>query len=236
LITGDSVFDLKDFSDTELLDVSVLAGQFPWDIWLQLPSASQSKAAPPCLLMAVHPLDRVMSLFYRSCFHDPLCPHHHTAFNDLTAQALASFISVSGRADTNRVNETSGEDAMCRAFASRRGVSTRHEDLDFAFSHTDLEQATILENVGTCVVGLQSDWVNTKKVIAHWFPWMEVETALLRRPELAEAMDASMADLTIRPELRQIVEEMNRCDLKLFEQVRSLFEKQLLVISTKAYL
>jgi hypothetical protein len=217
------VFDLQDLSDEKLVDVSVLAGSFPWGIWSELPSARQSKSIPSCFVMGVHPVDRAVSHYYRSCYHEPTCPHYQTPFNDLSSQDLVSSLLLASLGSIG--------DAMCRALANRM-VRRSVDGLELPSGLTELEEDMALENLETCVVGLQDDWRNTKKMIAHWFPWIEVETMQMR--PMDEAWN--MSQVTLRPELRQSIEELNVCDTKLYRKMRDLFAKQLSVVGTEAYL
>ena len=76
--------------------------------------------------------------------------------------------------------------------------------------------------------------MNTRKIIDHWFPWIEVTK---RQQEFqTKAQQVFESGETIRPVLRQMIEELKICGLKLYEKMKNLFEKQLLVIETDAYL
>lgn len=221
------LFNLKDLSDDKLVNVSVLVGLFPWDVWSKISSVSRSGSIPSCFVMGVHPVERTVSHYYLGCYHEPNCSHYQTHFNDLTSEDLASLLK--------RESIGAIQDEMCRALV--------HQTIDSGHSVDDLEppktkdwkEDVALKNLETCVVGLEDDWKNTKRMIAHWFPWIEIETILPRQREKTEEERSLLRD-TIHPELRQIVEEFNKCDTKLSRKMKYLFGKQLSVIETEAYL
>lgn len=233
------VFDLLNFSEQDLLNVSVIAGHFSWNIWTQLPSVNPSNLVPPCLVMGIHPADRVVSDYYQSCYQDPTCSQYNLPFNNLTAFELTSFITSYRQAvldiDGEFVIDEGYQDVSCRALVDRTVTDSQsiHDTL-MPFNFSTWEQEIALKNIESCVVGLHGDWVNTKKIIDHWFPWIEVTK---RQQQFQTKVQPNFeSGETIRPALRQIIEEMNICDLKLYEKMKNLFAKQLLVTESDAYL
>jgi hypothetical protein len=231
-------FDLNGFDGEYLKNVSVLAGHFSWGVWSQLPSALKA-SVPPCLVMGRHPVDRVLSYYYQRCFNESDCPFAQIPFNNLSASDLNMFLITFRQGLLNQGHEyvmvdEGVHDAACRALANRKWTTdqsiyeaTLPEDL------TEWEEEFALTNIESCVVGLQDDWTNTKRILNHWFPWVLTKfdkESLLKGTQRKESM------LTLRSDLRIIIERQNRCDLKLFEKMKILFEKQLSVIETDAYL
>jgi hypothetical protein len=247
------IFDLHGFDRDYLKDVSVLAGHFSWDIWSQLPSVYQPPAAaspaaatsplpPPCFVMGRHPVDRVVSYFYQRCYREPECIHANLPFNNLTTADLSFFIStfrqvLLSEKGEYRVVDEGVQDAGCRAMANKKATTGRsiHETSpSLPTELTEREEEFALKNVESCVVGMQEDWINTKKMIDHWFPW--IKTGYPKEKKLFQGTERKESIETIRPDLRAVVEKMNRCDMRLHEKMKSLFEKQLSVIETDAYL
>jgi hypothetical protein len=226
---GHDVFDLRHFHEEKLVNVSVLADYFSWDVWTQLPSILDRNVIPPCLVMGSDPVDRVVSYYYQRCYHVPTCPHYNLPFNNLTVSELTSFL-VNYRHDVPNADGDLGivDDATCRALANRKMTT------DQSINLTEWEQGLALKNVESCVVGLQDDWDNTKRMIDHWFPWIEA-TKRQEKWQTKKQQQTESVEI-ICPLLRQIVEGMNPCDSKLYEKMKSLFKKQLLVLETDAYL
>jgi hypothetical protein len=233
------LFDLSTFDEDRLRNVSVLAGHFSWGIWSSLPSVDQSITAPPCFVMGRHPVDRVASYYYERCYREAQCPFYLTPFNDLTPENLTFFISFFRQGiqldsgDLVFVDE-GAQEACCRAMANRKVTSGRplHDD-DIPSALTLLEEEAAIANVGRCVVGLQEEWTDTKRVFEHWFPWVDINADQNEKVNRGrERESVSM----IRTDLREVIERMNSCDMRLYEKMRSLFDKQLSVIESIAYL
>lgn len=72
----------------------------------------------------------------------------------------------------------------------------------------------------------QEDWENTKRVIWHWFPWLEF--ADTSRHNVGNVTAERSGNL--RPELRQVLLDYNQCDSALYEHARVLFRRQLAVL------
>jgi hypothetical protein len=106
-----------------MANISVVAGHFYWDAWLQLPSfieadpslSAQGTASltetsdhahnevhttglspPPCLVMGRHPVDRAISYYYQRCYQSSDCVGFNRRINDLTVDEL-HFIALSER-------------------------------------------------------------------------------------------------------------------------------------------
>jgi hypothetical protein len=232
------VFDLSSFDEKKLKNVSIVAGHFSWDVWTHLPSM-RSKT-PSCLVMGRDPVDRVVSYYYQRCYHDPTCPQHKVPFNNLTTLQLTSFIRNYRQALPNADGELvivdeGTSDASCRALSNRKvttGQSIRHNAIPPSLETWEEELA--LKNLETCVVGVQEEWTNTKKMINHWFPWI-VATKKQEKWQTEVEINRESIEM-IDPSLRQIVEELNQCDIKLYQKMKSQFKKQLSVMETDAYL
>jgi hypothetical protein len=237
------IFDLRDFDETYLKDVSVLAGHFSWDIWSQLPSVNQSNSSnatiPPCFVMGRHPVDRVLSYYYQRCYLEPNCHYSQIPFNNLTSTDLIWFLTTFRQALLNHRHEfvivdEGVQDAGCRALANQKKTTGRSIYNDsFPGNLTKWEEKVALKNIESCVVGLQDDWTNTKKMMNHWFPWIKTE---LKEENLFKGTEKKESMQKIRPDLREIIEEINGCDMKLYEKMKILFAKQLSVIESDAYL
>lgn len=244
------LFNLNSFNKDELRNISVLAGHFPWGIWSQLPSVREvnnnqkreiedNKEIPSCFVMGRHPLDRIISYYYQRYY-----PISKISFNNLTSSELISLIQYFRQALTQDNGESVVVDegirnACCRALANRKTTSGQSiANVTIPPDLTKWEEEYALENVNKCVVGLQEDWINTKRIMNYWFPWMNIninekeeeKKKRMKSNEKRESMEI------IRSDLREIVEEMNGCDMKLYEKMKILFKKQLSVIESKSYL
>jgi hypothetical protein len=231
-------FDLSGFDENSLRNVSVLAGHFSWGVWSQLPSALKD-SVPPCLVMGRHPVDRVLSYYYQRCYIVSDCPFTQISFNNLSTSDLTSFMRMFRQRLLNHRSEyvmvdEGVQDAACRALADRKRTSGRlSQDALIPEDLTEWDREFALANIESCVVGLQEDWANTKKILNHWFPWMTTE---YYEENLFPGIDRKESMHTIRPDLREIIERENMCDLRLFAIMKILFAKQMTVIKTDAYL
>lgn len=251
------MFDLRGFGDHELMNVSVLAGHFSWGVWSELPSlrhsssSSLSSVTPPCFVMGRHPVDRVVSYYYQRCHRESECRHYGVRFNNLTHDELITFISTFRqgllRKSTGEIVivDEGVEDACCRSLSNRKWTSGRLlSDVSLPDLLMRQEEEFALRNVGECVVGLQEDWENTKRVLRHWFPWMDVVVSRTGVSGVVEDEGEKRMKVTddresldmIREDLRSVVEEMNGCDMRLYEKMKTQFADQLLVIESQAYL
>ena len=129
------------------------------------------------------------------------------------------------------------QDAACRTLANRKQTTGRsiYDISSVSDTLAEWEEELALKNIESCVVGLQENWIHTKRAINHWFPWIKTELRS-QQEYLMKVIDQKESIDMIRPDLLKVIEETNRCDMKLYEKMKSLFVKQLSVIENDAYL
>jgi hypothetical protein len=232
------LFSLENIASSDLVNVSVLAGHFSWEVWSSLPS--RSKRIPSCFVMGRHPVDRVISYYYQRCYNEPNCQHYNVRLNDLSRHKLISFLESFRSAlvvedGTIRIVDEGVEEAACRAISNRK-VTTgqRPEFVRLPPVLTTEEHEIALNNINHCIVGMQYDWEGTKEVLTHWFPWMNFQQEKSdKRMRLVKEKESIS---TIRSDHREIIELMNPCDMKLHNRMLEIFESELEVVRDDSYL
>ena len=190
--------------------------------------------------MGRHPVDRVVSYYYQRCYSETLCPFYKTKFNDLTSDELRHLVVHFRQALLLEDNETIGvvdegmEDAACRTMVGKRETTGRiMGDVTLPTPLTALDTEVALANCKTCVVGLLEDWSNTVRVMKFWFPWMDLTeyNMALNRFKRNDEDQAS----NIREDLRNVILDLNQCDMKLYIRMTEIFEKELSIINDVSY-
>jgi hypothetical protein len=107
-----------------------------------------------------------------------------------------------------------------------------------------------ISNANNCVIGLLEEWELSKEMMKYWFPWMKIlktpppstksvsdnstsssftggeEEGIIANPHLMKSYDGKETVLTIDPQIRQLIEELIPCDMKLYRNMLLRFEKQ----------
>jgi len=94
-----------------------------------------------------------------------------------------------------------------------------------------------LQNLRTCVVGLQSRWNATLQVLDFWFPWIDYTSQpFLKRMAIFKTGVGGMETRhTLLPELAQIILDLNPCDAMLYAEAERLFERQMRVLGERHF-
>jgi hypothetical protein len=243
-------------SNYTMNNISIIAGHFSWGIWNELPLFKEDYRnedaleptlvpslanPPPCFLIGRHPVDRAISYYYQRCYiHRQCAEGYQRLLNSFDPSRIKSFVI------TNRLGGTHTEDpdapvfildegfceAGCRSvgdFKETTGRVVGVDDLSIPKPLSPAETRIALANAGKCVVGLQDRWEETLEVLKFWFPWIDLDLGDRQRrkmhyTEYRETMD------TLRADIRQVIEQENRCDMLLYKQQTEQFENQLEVI------
>lgn len=232
-------------------DISIVAGHFSWNVWQQLPeyvsatrnlehTTNASIPTPPCFIMGRHPVDRAISYYYQRCFQISDCIGYNRKMNELTSHEMAHIVLYERQGRLREDNVTviildeGMSDSACRAVADVKGttgfVVNLSQSMTIPDSLTHDEMSRALRHVSKCVVGLQDRWDDTKRVLGHWFPWIDFSQQPANRRLMQLLKDKEDRD-TLRPELRAIIEAENACDLELHNKMTEIFETQLKVLN-----
>lgn len=205
-----------------------------------LPSA-WSLAPPPCFIMYRHPVSRVISYYYRRVYSD-IVPSFHRTLNEWSPHDLRHLLT-SIRHPTTLLNgrvvisDEGMSDAACRAVSGKRvmtGKAYRPDEgmpLPPPLDQSDTDEA--LENCRKCIVGIQEDMNSTLAVLRHWFPWMR-EALEDIPPVVNQGHHGDIAENMehLRPEIRAVIEEMNTCDMELYNVALEQFARQMIVMNS----
>lgn len=241
-------------SNYTMSNISLIAGHFSWGIWDQFPSyathttgQTADKTPPACFVMGRHPVERAISYYYQRCFQISDCRlGYGVRLNDLPAENVRDFI-ISDRQGESRNPDDASEpifvldegmsDAGCRAlgnFKQTTGKIVGRDDISIPPSLTAEQMDIALGNVQHCVVGLQERWKDTKEVLKHWFPWIDMTLGDDERRKMHLFSNKETIE-TLRLDIRAAIEEENRCDLRLHQLMASKFEKQMQVVRADVF-
>lgn len=88
-----------------------------------------------------------------------------------------------------------------------------------------------------CVVAITEQWTTTSQLIVnHWYPWLNFEDYTIARTTLLMGEgDEKTNAAFLRDELKEVIVRMNECDMKLYEKMLEMNEKQLEVAGSKYF-
>lgn len=200
--------------------------------------STSTGCAPSCMVMGRHPVDRAISYYYQRCYGSEGCAGYRRRINDLSPEEL-EWITVHQREGREGVDaagqpvlvvgDEGMSDATCRSLAGAKATTgSMLQDgvpipIPPPLGETELQ--TALRNVRTCVVGLLERWSESQLVFNAWFPWIDFSKDRERRKMFIYSNKETRADL--RPELREVLERQNRCDMVVYAEMERLFEVQL---------
>lgn len=99
---------------------------------------------------------------------------------------------------------------------------------------TEEQIQAALSNVQHAVVGILERWSDSIRVMNHWFPWIDFSSDPNKRRMFLFSGKETWRDL--RPDLLQVLLELNQCDMRLYERMLEKFEDQLDVLNAPYYL
>eukprot|EP01041_Mallomonas_annulata_P002467 gene2467-4787_t len=229
-------------SSKDLHNVSVVAGHFFWDVWKDLPNF-HGDDVPACFVMLRHPVVRAISYYYQRCYDSDTCITYGKMLNEISPQELEMFVVASRNANymadnvTMMVTDEGLEDAACRVMSNERqtsGIIIKPPPFQLPIPPPLPSYAipVALNNIEKCVVGLLEKWELTKRMLKFWYPWMDLhrdrkKMSLYKGKETLESL---------RPDLKEVIERYNRCDMQLYEKALEIFLKQKEIIENNAYI
>jgi hypothetical protein len=113
-----------------------------------------------------------------------------------------------------------------------------------------------IANMNQCVIGMLEEWEVSQKMIKYWFPWMKIlglpstttttssaplspqesraEEGAATSPHLMKLYTDKETAATIEPQVRDLIEELIPCDMKLYRNMQLRFEKQKKFLAIKS--
>lgn len=234
---------------------AVLAGHFSWGCWLDATDShtalgdddivysAPAAPTPACFFMGRHPVDRVVSYYYQRCYRYPSCNWFNRTINNLTMTELHDVLTylreAKYTADGELIYLDDGmKEAGCRTLlGARRTTGRLVTDIptlqwDGGEALSEGSAATAAANMQRCVVGVLNRWDETVTVLEHWFPWMNLQSnpnPNRRRYFLAEHVEVRREPL--QPATRRLIEDSNRCDMEVHQELVKRFDTQLKFLS-----
>jgi hypothetical protein len=211
---------------------------------------SRKEYTPPCLTIGRHPVDRAISYYYQRSFKT----FNERNFNDLSVSEVIYFaLTVVSAADTSVLIDDGPSNMMARAYSGIRNLpGTTHDwvnDSQMLVPYVNIisaeECGLAFKRLDHCIIGILEDMENTRRVLKHWFPWMLTFTSrqkYMSRDLFMKGVDTDKNKIdvketrhTIRPELREVLETANYCDMILYDRMKEIFEKQLQVLNASGF-
>ena len=255
-----NIHDLFHYGQQDLLqEVAVVAGHFFWGVWRQLPhwaiasitspSSPDNEAVPHLLVMGRHPVDRAISYYYQRCYQVEHCRGYKRMINNLLPEELleiglnerhGQYSPLDPRNETIVLLDEGMSDAACRVLSGRRATSGHTQSLmgegGTRFNTTLPTPGTLppealveaTKHLNQCVVGLQERWADTLAVMRRWFPWLS--GSLDHNKRKMHLFSGKEDRHALLPELRSVLEGINRCDMALYEAMERRFEQQMQVL------
>jgi len=233
-------------SKVNLNNISVVAGHFSWGVWDALPSFNSSGDAgdvsPPCLVMGRHPVDRAISFYYQRCYGSPSCVGYKRRINDLSPEELKNVALVEREGKYKEDNVTmiildeGMSDATCRALLNQKATAGKIVGKDEIVVPPMLSEDAsdfAKTRLRKCVVGLVERMDETRRVVAEWFPW--IRNIFEEKQKLMQIYSNKETALELRKDLRDVLLEVNPCDMQLYEEMVRLFMTELEVLDIKTF-
>jgi hypothetical protein len=86
-----------------------------------------------------------------------------------------------------------------------------------------------------CIVVTTDQWTRTARpIITHWFPWIDFQDYTIVRTTLLVGDEREKAKY-LPPHLINVLLEVNQCDTQLYQKIQVLQEKQLQLLSSRAF-
>ena len=190
--------------------------------------------------MARHPVDRAISYYYQRCYNSTGSPFFNITLNSLLLEDFKSFVLGTRHGyfmNGSLVIVDDGiQDASCRAIINQKVTTGLHHiNFDFPSILTLSQHHLALNNIEKCIVGLQEQWNETIEVLNYWFPWLNRDSKQSKIKEMSFNGKKETID-TLRDDFRYFLEEQNLCDIKLYNQMKILFQQQMNVIKDQTFL
>jgi len=215
--------------------LAVLAGHFQWGVWgepLFTAPAGLGRAAPVprVFVMLREPVERTISFYY-----ERVAPYTKRSLNDLAADDLDDLLAHFRGSAFSRWRDEGLADTACKMLLGlnvhkgRRPEEVPPGTAEAAAAAVDPEAA--VARLSLSVVGLLHRWEETKRVLAWWFPWVDLSTDDVRGN--TGRKDGSVeTPAALLPSHRTRIEEANRCDLALYAAAVHQFDRQLAIVAS----
>ncbi|GMI10521.1 hypothetical protein TrRE_jg12467 [Triparma retinervis] len=229
-------------------DLKVMGGHFQWGAW-------GDDAEPDCLVMMRHPVDRAVSLYYERVFsrEDELGGRY---LNDLTREEWRWILEEWRGSAWEMWRDEGFGDTVCKMLLGEshfRGKKPSEVDWGRvegmkreAQLRGGLDGKEAVRRMGRCVVGMQGEWEDTKRVIWRWFPWLksqQFQDDVVRANSGLGSMEGSRVERrksegdggdkgnrkysVLREDLQEELLKVNRCDMEVWEFSKRRFKEQL---------
>jgi hypothetical protein len=241
----------KYYLQRDLSNMSLIAGHFPWGVLESLPSCTGGGCDMTCFIMFRDPVERVISQYYERIYNEEAQQFYKTALNNLTVVELSDLMKSyrwgRWREDGSAMIVDEGmSNVYCRSLLNRKSTSGKpiyfdERDSDHEISdpiHEENDLNVVVQRMQQCVVGMQSKWEDTLRVISHWFPWIQVQPDIDLTNIRFHSTRNKNAKIVkqLRPELRKVIEDYNQCDSMVFAAAKKRFQTQMTVLNSPGYL
>ena len=197
--------------------------------------ATSEVVAPSCFMMLRDPVDRVISYYY-----ERLYPSSGEIFlNDLDIGTLEWFLQNYIGSSYSRWRDEGLSNAACKmvlGLNDRKGRFPNETDHLPGPAQVKVNTELAIRRLRSCVVGLTSQWEDTKRILPFWFPWLTFTDNVRGNVGMGSKVETPA---TLNPQARAIIEDYNRCDLEMYSAALDQFQEQVdiigsLVVTAKA--
>ncbi|GMI39597.1 hypothetical protein TrCOL_g5034 [Triparma columacea] len=198
-------------------ELAVMGGHFQWGEW-------EDYQDPRCLVMVRDPVERAISLYYERVYtrEDHLGGR---MLNELTREEWRFILEEWRGSAWGMYRDEGFKDSMCKMLLGESHFrGKRPEEVDWErVGRMRLDGGEAMKRMGKCVVGMQGEWEDTKRVIWRWFPWLKFEDKVRANTGRGSGAERK-AD--VREELVEELMEVNRCDMEVWEFSQTRFKEQ----------
>jgi hypothetical protein len=127
-------------------------------------------------------------------------------------------------------------DATCRALLNQKATAGKIVGKDEIVVPPMLSEDAsdfAKTRLRKCVVGLVERMDETRRVVAEWFPW--IRNIFEEKQKLMQIYSNKETALELRKDLRDVLLEVNPCDMQLYEEMVRLFMTELEVLDIKTF-
>ena len=207
---------------------------------------------PSCFMMGRHPVDRVISYYYQRCYRESSCSYSGVLFGDLSREdmyhIIIEFRQVKYLDDgtTLMFSDDGVADSMCLAALGKRYTTGLLAEKVLEETGGSLPKELSLEdhqhaisNSNQCVIGMLEEWEMSFRMLKYWFPWMSIpvqennKKSTVDTPHLMKLYKNKENVKTLHPDIREYIESLIPCDMKLYRSMLNRFEKQKSYLITK---
>ena len=193
-----------------------------------------------CLILGQsdHPINDIISIYYQECYNVPDCLFYHRKFNELSNDDLTAYLKSKSLSSIDIFNEYlythQSFNSWCQLFQFPSLIgSNKRFDMDQVFK-------LLQKRLKSCVIVFDNNKNDTQKLILqHWFPWLNQTNF---QKFISNNVNHGLKTVTnietvetIRTDLREIIEFVYSCDLKLYKWMLNFYNKQISVLLDVSY-